>query len=404
MFIRNIYLNQFRNYSREKIEAGPGINVFYGNNAQGKTNILEAIYLCACARSHRTARDSELINHNQNYYTVKIEYTIQNGSEESLEVNYYDVVKGDPQRNKAQRIVRYNEMKLDRISEMMGIFHAVIFAPEDLMLVKEGPSTRRRYIDLLISQISPSYFLSLQQYSRNLSQRNRLLKNLREKKSGSRLNEQEEMQLDIWDISLAEQAAYLIQQRIKFTKIIGKLAQEAHDKITSGKEKLNVKYKTIANCLQNTGLEEIKNNFYNKLKSMIYEDIERGSTSSGPHRDDLELSLNDGGLKLYASQGQQRSTVLSLKLAELEILRQETGESPILLLDDVMSELDESRRINLLENIKDSQVFVTCTDASQIIREIASGKSKSLVAEKESYSFYHVVTGKVSRSNQILPS
>lgn len=399
MYIRNIELRQFRNYTRETIRVQPGINVFFGDNAQGKTNIMEAVYMCACARSHRTARDSELIQHSENFYSIFIEYTNNNGSEESIEISYLDTVRNDPQRSRAMRVVRHNELKLDRISEMMGLFHAVIFAPEDLMIVKEGPSTRRRYIDLLISQIRPSYFLALQNYSRILSQRNRLLKDLREKCQGRKLSEKQETQLDVWDISLAEQAAAILQQRQIFCRKICELASTSHSYITSEKEKLKVKYRTFTAYDPNLKLKEISELYYNKLKSMIYEDIEKGLTTYGPHRDDLELSLNGSGLRSYASQGQQRSTVLSLKMAELEILRQETGESPVLLLDDVMSELDENRRISLLDNIKDAQVFVTCTDPDQVLREIKNERGQEDAGQNR-FSFYQVTAGKVSLADE----
>ena len=176
MIITKITLNQFRNYLDQEITTSPGINVFFGDNAQGKTNILEAVYLCTCARSHRTARDSDLILHDKDQYGVKIEFICQNGSTESVEIRFLDAVNGDAQRSRSLRQIYHNGLKLDRISDMMGLFHAVIFAPEDLMIVKEGPATRRRYLDLLISQIRPGYFVHLQQYNKIINQRNRLLK------------------------------------------------------------------------------------------------------------------------------------------------------------------------------------------------------------------------------------
>lgn len=403
MIIKQIELNQFRNYENQTMEIAPGINVFYGDNAQGKTNILEAVYLCACARSHRTSRDSELIRRDADQYRVWIRFVNQNGSEEEIEINYFDVVNGDPQRSKAMRIVRHNGIKLDKISDLMGIFHAVIFAPEDLMLVKEGPSTRRRYLDLLISQVRPSYFLSLQQYSRYLMQRNKLLKDLRDRRRNremggqNSLDESERLQLDVWNQALAEQAAKVIEQRLIYAGRISEKACEAQNKISSGKEKLYVKYKTISGIKPDMSKEQIFNVYYNKLKNMINEDLEKGITGTGPHRDDLELSLDGDGLKPFASQGQQRSAVLALKLAELSILCQDTGEAPVLLLDDVMSELDENRRNSLLENINDAQVFVTCTDAQQVVREI---RRKQLFAEVPepnltNFTFFQVDHGNV---------
>ena len=401
MIIRKIELAEFRNYERQSIAAEPGINVFYGDNAQGKTNILEAVYLCACARSHRTARDVDLIRHSADRYAVQLDFVNQNGSEDEIEIEYLDSVTGDPQRTRSQRIVRLNGLRLERISELMGLFHAVIFAPEDLMLVKEGPSTRRRYLDLLISQVRPSYFSNLQQFSRYLLQRNRLLKQLREKRSfgQTNLDEQSRMHLDVWNQSLAEQAAGLIEQRIIYTRRIGELAGQAQEKISSGKEKLFIKYRTVPGLKPDFTKKQIKDYYLEKLNTSLQEDLDKGTTNHGPHRDDLELSLDGEGLKPFASQGQQRSAVLSLKLAELAILRQDTGEAPVLLLDDVMSELDESRRIRLLENINDSQVFVTCTDAQQVVSEIRQEKHLDMAAAQNEklFTFYHVTQGQVQK-------
>ncbi len=395
MIIKKISLHHFRNYEQQDIHVNPGINVFYGDNAQGKTNILEAIYLCACARSHRTSRDADLIGRPADHYRVKIDFLNRDLGEESIELDYFEAVPGDPQRLKAVRHVYHDGMKLDKISDLMGLFHAVIFAPEDLMLVKEGPATRRRYLDLLISQIRPTYFVRLQQYAKFLAQRNKLLKDLRD---GGRvrqrpLDEQEMLQLDVWNQSLAQQAAGLIEQRLFFSAQIADYAAKAQNKISSGKEKLYVKYKTVTGIKPEMRQNEIYEFYYQKLKNMIYEDIEKGTTGIGPHRDDLELSLDGDGMKAFASQGQQRSAVLAMKLAELAVLRQETGEAPVLLLDDVMSELDETRRSSLLENIHDAQVFVTCTDAQQVFREINQEKQKESVAsEPASYFTYFLVS------------
>ncbi len=404
MIIREIELTDFRNYERLSIDVDSGINVFFGDNAQGKTNILEAIYLCACARSHRTARDSEIIRHLSDHYKVRIVYTNQNGSEEEIEIEYLEVVSGDPKRSRSQRIVRVNGLKLEKIGDLMGLFHAVIFAPEDLMLVKEGPATRRRYLDLLISQVRPSYFVNLQQYTRNLLQRNRLLKTFRDNRvfGQKSLDEQSLLQLDVWDQALAEQAAGLIEQRMIYAIRISESAAIAQDRISSGKEVISVRYRTIAGIRPKMNRDQIINIYYEKLKTMINDDIDKGITGIGPHRDDLELLLNGEGLKPYASQGQQRSVVLSLKLAELDILRRDTREAPVLLLDDVMSELDESRRISLLENIKDAQVFVTCTDAQQVVNEIRRDhlNTNRQGDDNSQFSFFKVDQGTVRKMEQ----
>lgn len=397
MLITKIRLEQFRNYLDQQIETGTGVNVFYGNNAQGKTNILEAIYLCACARSHRTSRDQELIMRDHDQYSISIEYINDNGSRDELTIQYLDSVAGDPQRQRASRLIFHNSMRVDRISDLMGLFHAVIFAPEDLMLVKEGPSTRRRYLDLLISQIRPSYFRNLQQYQRQLTQRNKLLKDIRDTGVKKSYDDPMMVQLDVWTSSLAQTAAALIEQRLIFSDRIAYFAAESLNNISSGKEKLNVKYRTISGISNINSTKEISSILYNKLKSIIYEDIARGSTNFGPHRDDLELWLDDEPLKPYASQGQQRSVVLSLKIAELNIIKEDINEYPVLLLDDVMSELDEKRRGCLLANITGAQVFVTCTEADYVVGELEAACTYIPVETARSYDFYQVEAGNVTR-------
>lgn len=442
MIIKRIELRHFRNYVSLDIGTEPGINVFYGDNAQGKTNILEAVYLCACARSHRTAKDSDLIYHGSHdgqagavqdqeqntdqeqkngedlneqdalfgdftvlnpftdQYDIKLTFINRDQCEETIEIRYLDAVSGDPQRSRAIRQVLHNGVKLDKISDLMGLFHAVIFAPEDLMLVKEGPATRRRYMDLLISQIRPTYFVRLQQYARYLHQRNKLLKDLREQSFRNKCKPSEDdlIQLDVWNQSLARQGAGLIEQRLRFTAKIAELAGKAQNRISSGKEKLYVKYRTLTGIKPDMNVNDIYDLYYAKLKSMVYDDIEKGATGIGPHRDDLELSLDGDSMKSFASQGQQRSAVLALKLAELAILRQETGEVPVLLLDDVMSELDENRRASLLDNIHDAQVLVTCTDAQQVVREIRREQqvSETPLENLNRFSYFHVHQGSVS--------
>lgn len=396
MQVTKIYLEQFRNYLNQKIDTGSGVNVFYGNNAQGKTNILEALYMCACARSHRTSKDQELIMRGHDQYRISIEYINDNGSKDELSIHYLDSLSGDNQRQRANRLIFHNGMRVDRISDLMGLFHAVIFAPEDLMLVKDGPSVRRRYLDLLISQIRPSYFRNLQQYQKQLTQRNKLLKNIRDTGIKKSYDDPMMIQLDVWTISLAQTAAAIIEQRLKFSSRITQYASESLINISSGKEKLNVIYKSISGITNDCSIEEISEILYNKLKSIIYEDIIRGSTNYGPHRDDLELWLNDEPLKPYASQGQQRSVVLSLKIAELNIIKEEINEYPVLLLDDVMSELDENRRGCLLANITGAQIFVTCTEAEHVVSDIEAACIYDPASKPKSYRFYQVDSGEVS--------
>jgi len=411
MFIRSIHIENFRNYRRLDLKVEPSINVFFGENAQGKTNIIEAIYLCACARSHRTSKDRELIFHGEQGYKVQLDMmahryrhlivcredeSVPSSSEqehkhghkkndyyeESLSISFQEAAEGPEGLRKARRIAEHDNVPLERISDFMGIFHAVIFAPEDLLLIKEGPSVRRRYMDLLISQVRPCYFHDLLTYSKLLQQRNRTLKLLRQKHAIHTLGTLEESELEIWDYPLAQAAARILAERILFAERIKILANQKHEQISGGKESLFVRYRTITGLLteeiQNdpmSNLQKIEEILLIRWKATHQDDYEKGNTSVGPHRDDLELSLDGDGLRAFASQGQQRSAALALKLAELTILREETGEMPVLLLDDVFSELDTGRRACLLSNMGGAQVFITCTDRSFIEKELKDRSS-----------------------------
>ncbi|MGI6299235.1 MAG: DNA replication/repair protein RecF [Saccharofermentanales bacterium] len=391
MQVNSVELTTFRNYDSLKVDIASGINVFYGLNAQGKTNILEAVYVCACARSHRTSRDVDMIQNGSNEYGIKITFTNNSEFEESIEIRYLDSDPKDPRRSRPQRLVYHNGMRLERISELMGLFHAVIFAPEDLMLIKEGPSTRRRYLDLLLSQVRPTYFQELQLFNRLLNQRNRLLKNLRQKifqRADKMLQPEELMQLETWDHALSGSMSRLIRRRQEYTARISEIAARAHQSISSGQETLGIRYRTITGLRPEMDDQETQQLIAEKLRATMADDIEKGVTGIGPHRDDLEISLNGESLKPYASQGQQRSAVLSMKLAELEIIRLDTGELPVLLLDDVMSELDIIRRHSLLAGIEQAQVLLTCTDKDQVNRQLEGAAS-------DKFSYYEVSKGTV---------
>ncbi|NCC83432.1 MAG: DNA replication/repair protein RecF [Clostridia bacterium] len=409
MYVNAIELTDFRNYRSQQITVHPDINVFFGANAQGKTNILEAVYLCACARSHRTSRDSDLIHQDGDHYAVKVDFMTQSGHQDSLEIRYFDPVPGHPQRQKSIRQIYQNGVLLDRVSDMMGLFHAVIFAPEDLMLIKEGPATRRRFLDLLISQVRPTYFQDLQRYGRLLQQRNKILKDLRDTRSAAGTWGETE-QLEAWDMTMVPYAARIIHQRMKYVQRLDHLAEKNHSNISSGKEKLNVKYRTISGYTNDIGVPELSDLLLKKYKTNIYDDISRGTTQTGPHRDDLEFVLQGEPMKPYASQGQQRSAVLSLKLSELEIITEDIGERPVLLLDDVMSELDSDRRRCLLESISEAQVFVTCTDANHVVADIrmadeskmaishqANPEEMNALPQERQFSFFEVHSGQVTK-------
>ena len=409
MYIKSIRIENFRNYGRLDLQVEPSINVLYGENAQGKTNIIEAIYLCTCARSHRTSKDKEMILHGQKQYKVSIvlasqRMTDHNAYDEKLSITYFEASDMPSEIIKAKRLIEYNEVPLERLSDLMGIFHAVVFAPEDLLLIKEGPSVRRRYMDLLISQVRPCYFHDLVTYTKILQQRNQTLKLLRQKKSSHLLDSSENGEIEIWDFPLSEVATRIIVERILFSKRISAIASQKHEQISGGKEKLFVKYRTVPSLLSEDVLhnpeekkEKIESILLERFKNTHQEDYERGTTGSGPHRDDLELSLDGDGLRAFASQGQQRSAALALKLAELQIIMEETGEMPVLLLDDVFSELDSRRRACLLSNIENAQVFITCTDRSFILQKMKDSLEPSSQSKVPELTFFEVIDGSVQK-------
>ncbi len=350
--------------------------------------------MSSCLRSHRTSKDTELISHGEKEYQVKVKYCENSEHKketfvESIEVSYYEAVPGDTERSRNRRIIRHNGIVLPKMSDMMGLFHAVIFAPEDMMMIKEGPANRRRYVDMLISQIRASYFSELGIYNRILMQRNALLKQIRDSRSS-----RDYEQVAVWDQALSASASKIIAARFDYTKKIGEIASKYHNTITSGKEEIYVKYKTVSGISIDNSIQQIQNTLLEKLKTIFNEDVERGSTLYGPHRDDLEISLDGEGIRPFASQGQQRTAVLSMKIAELEIIKMETGDMPILLLDDVMSELDESRRKMLLASIGDAQVILTCTDKSHIAKEFIKETPNRTV------TYYNVRRGDVLSSRK----
>ncbi|MBN1891394.1 MAG: DNA replication/repair protein RecF [Clostridiales bacterium] len=405
MRIRSIQIHNFRNIEGLDLEVKPSVNILYGQNAQGKTNILESIYLCACARSHRTSKDRELIMHGKTNYKVRLLLSsdYEDVEYESVSLMFFDDNDPSISTQRAKRVAEHNDVPVDRISRYIGIFNAVIFAPEDMLLIKEGPSVRRRYMDLLISQVRPRYFYSLQRYSKFIQQRNRTLKLLRSVKKSRILSAEEESELEIWDFSMAKIAAEIVAERLAFSERIAQLALKHHKRISDESENLVVRYRPVGGLSaeletdrgNETVQETIEKHLISRWKASHQEDFDKGLTTTGPHRDDLELTLNGEGLRPFASQGQQRSAALALKLAELDILREETKESPVLLLDDVFSELDVQRRTALLSGLGHAQVFITCTDKAFVSKEIIP-LCPNLFTEENSFSFFRVQNGTVT--------
>lgn len=344
MKVLKILLKNFRNYENLEIKVHPFLNILIGNNAQGKTNILESIYYASVGKSHRTNKDSELVRWSTSFF-----FLLLNFDSDSREMDIEILCE---QENKKK--IKINGVQKKKLSELIGNLNVVMFSPEDLMLVKGSPALRRKFMDMEISQVSPVYYRYLQQYTKILTQRNNILKEINNKENNDLL--------DIWDNQLVETGTKIILKRIEVLKKLIPLARLMHRKITDGLEELEIKYLSSINLgLQNEG--EIKKGFINKLAENRNEEKYRKMTITGPHRDDLGFFVNDINMKNFGSQGQQRTTALSLKLAELEYMKSETGEYPVLLLDDVMSELDKSRRFFLMKTIQNKiQTFITTTN------------------------------------------
>ena len=344
MHITRLELRQFRNYEEAELRPCEGVTVLYGNNAQGKTSLLEAIVLACTGRSHRTSRDKELIRWGQEAGRVFVQAEKRDGSHE------VEMLLSGLRR----KTVKVNGSVLQRTGELMGHVNGVLFAPEDLRMVKDGPAERRRFIDMELSQIKPSYYYALQHYAHALMQRNKLLRDIALKPSLSDM-------LEDWDAQLARYGAAIMRERQAFIALISDSAHENHLEISGGQEDLKARYVPSLDAQDEPAQALLK-----ALRVARDVDIRRGTTSVGPHRDDLTLTLSGMDVRVYGSQGQQRTTALSLKLAELDIMRREIGEWPVLMLDDVMSELDPRRRRQLLGRLKGIQTIVTCTDMSDL--------------------------------------
>ncbi len=344
MHVNNIRLINFRNYYSLNIDLNKKTNIFIGKNAQGKTNLLEAIYICATGRSFRTNRDKEIINFNKNEAYVGAQINIGN-QEKFIEIKL--------EREKTKRI-RVNKNELKNYKELYSGLNVVIFSPEDLKLVKGGPGERRNFLDMEISQIKPVYNFNINRYNKILFQRNNLLRSSKYGKDISSL-------LEIFDVQLAKIGTEIILERNKYIQELSKISNITHNKITLARENLELNYLSNIEILDNK--IDMEKNYLDKLKKYIEKDIEAASTQLGPHRDDILMTINNKDLKTYGSQGQQRTVVLSIKLSEVELIKKQRGIYPVLLLDDVFSELDEERRKYLIKSFQDMQTLITVTDA-----------------------------------------
>ena len=360
MYIKSLELANFRNYKNAYIELDPGLNVFVGENAQGKTNLAEAIYYIGNLRSYRASKDRELIYWGEERAYIKAKAQKKGG--ESL-IEY--VIS-----NENKKALRINGINISKLSEALGCVYVVIFSPEDLKLVKEGPAQRRRFIDIELNQIKPRYHHALVQYTRVLAERNNLLKSIVRSPSLRTMAE-------VYGEQMADYGSVIVKERQEFVKKLSLISKLMHRKITEGKENLEIEYKSSAG--DEIDREKIKAALLEYYTNNIDQDVMRGFTQKGPHRDDLSIKINDIDVRTFGSQGQQRTAALSLKLSEIEIIKSECGEYPILLLDDVMSELDLSRQKYLLESLRQLQTVLTCTNLNEIGQFLYEQKSVFLV-------------------------
>ncbi|CEG21176.1 DNA replication and repair protein RecF [Planococcus massiliensis] len=353
MRIDRLELLNYRNYENLELSFSPEINVFIGENAQGKTNIMESLYVLSMAKSHRTSNDKELIRWEAEYGKIKADVHRKYGKL-PLEITL----------SKKGKKAKVNHLEQRRLSDYIGQLNVVMFAPEDLNLVKGSPQVRRRFIDMEIGQISPVYLHDLLIYQKLLKQRNHILKQHYGKQTIS------DVMFDVYTEQFIEAAVKIIRKRYQFMDLLQKWAEPIHHGISRGLEQLQIRYQPISGLKPEWTPEEMASFLEQKLAELRKREIERGSTLVGPHRDELQFFVNGYDVQTYGSQGQQRTTALSLKLAEIELIKQEVGEAPVLLLDDVLSELDDYRQSHLLNTIKGSvQTFVTTTSVEGIHHE-----------------------------------
>lgn len=354
MYLKTLELHNFRNYADLVVEFGSGINVLLGENAQGKTNLLESIYFLALTRSHRTNSDRDLISWKTKAArvsgSVQKEHTVT-----PLEINLSSKGKN----------AKVNHLEQSRLSQYVGQLNVILFAPEDLSIVKGSPAVRRKFIDMEFGQMSSKYLYNSAQYRSVLKQRNQYIKQLQFSPKG------DQVYLDVLSDQLAAHGAEIIFQRIQFLKKLEKWSQEVHKEISQGKEKLSFQYVSPISSDQADTTEKIYAALQALFQKQREKELQQGKTLVGPHLDDVRFMVNDKNVSTFGSQGQQRTTALSVKLAEIDLMKEETGEYPVLLLDDVLSELDDSRQTHLLTAIQNKvQTFITTTSLSGVAQQL----------------------------------
>ncbi len=361
MKIESLKLKNFRNYHLLSLDFDESTNIFYGDNAQGKTNILEAVYVSGTTKSHRGTKDKDLIRFgiDESHLETIVE---KNGIKYQIDMH---LKKNSPKG------IAINKIPIKKASELFGIINIVFFSPEDLNIIKNGPGERRRFIDLELSQLDKVYLSNLSNYNRIVNQRNHLLKDIG-------LDETKLQTLDIWDMQLILYGNRIIERRKEFIEKINKIISQIHKKLTGNKETIQIVYEPSNGILS---LEQA-------IAKNKQKDLKIKSTSAGPHRDDIAFMVGDIDIRKYGSQGQQRTAALSLKLSEIELVRQSINDTPVLLLDDVLSELDKHRQNYLLDSIHDIQTLITCTGVDEFVNHRFSINK-----------VFHVENGQVAKEN-----
>lgn len=340
MIIKSLELADFRNYDFLHIDFESGTNILYGDNAQGKTNILEAIYLSAITKSHKGSKDRDIVNFNKEEAHIRT-YLEKDGIETRIDMHL--------RKNKSKGIA-IDGQKIKKAAELIGLLNVVFFSPEDLSIIKNGPSERRRFVDMELCQLDQFYLYNLNHYNKIVNQRNKLLKDMY-------FNPSLRDTLNIWDSQLVSFGSKIIERRQLFVEQLNEIILEIHRKLSGGKEDLVIKYEP------DTSIE----NYEKILSSNQERDIKLKQTTTGPHRDDFCFSTGNIDIRKFGSQGQQRTAALSLKLSEIELVRKITKDNPVLLLDDVLSELDSNRQNYLLSTIGDIQTIITCTGLDEFV-------------------------------------
>ena len=374
MQIEELKLKNFRNYRELTLCPHPGVNLFFGRNGSGKTNLLEAIHYCSLGRSHRTTNDVNVVKNNESFALSSVSILNSLGHRK-IDVRFHpDEVQ--------KKTILMDDKKIARFSDMMGCLCCVIFSPEDLGLIKEGPSQRRRYLDMMISQISRPYFVALQQYRTGMEQRNAMIRNYRATGTGNM------SLLSAFEETMASPAAVIIKERRRIVEMLSDIARDTYQRISDTDEIFRLVYHSSVK--EDTGIEETLCRLFRENRE---DDIRMGFTSVGPHRDDLILTLNKNQMKQFASQGQIRTAALSMKLSQMKILKELSGEDPVLLLDDVMSELDRKRRASLIGEISSYQTFITCADRNdvdcdkvQAVWQVSANDGEASVEQIQNYN------------------